>query len=68
MEDISAQERLALPRWITGMTNSSELCLHVFADASENAYGAVAYIVVESPDKSLPTFVIDKCQVVASKQ
>ena len=60
MEDISALEKLALPRWIPGMTQNSDLCLHVFADVSETAYGAVAYLVAESPNDPLPSFLVGK--------
>ena len=46
LESISALTKLEILCWITNMNATSELCLHVFADASEIAYGAVAYVVL----------------------
>ena len=37
--------RLKIPWWCTGLTNSSDVILYVFCDASSQAYGAVVYMV-----------------------
>lgn len=51
MEAMDGIDRIRVPRWIA-VTNQQSVELHVFADASEKAYGAVAYIRVMNQDGS----------------
>ena len=39
--------KLELTRWFTNLTKESNVTLHVFCDASKDAYGAVAYITIQ---------------------
>ena len=41
----SIQEEIKIPRWIK-TTNLNKLVLHGFADASDKAYAAVVYLVI----------------------
>ena len=50
------------------MKATSKLCLHVFAAASEIAYGAVIYGVRNSHEQNYSSFIVGKSRVIANKQ
>ena len=49
-------------RWFTGLTKESAVALHIFCDASKDAYGAAAYFTIQ-PGNYM-SFVIAKSHVV----
>jgi ribonuclease HI len=47
-DQLEGVRKLAVPRWLTGMNEDSNITLHVFCDASVAAYGAIAYVVCDN--------------------
>lgn len=58
--DIKLITSIPVPRWI-GSSPSDHLEWHIFTDASEKAYGAVAYLRVTKPNGSI------SCHILTSK-
>lgn len=59
-ESLMELRQVRLPRWF-GMSKTSSVQLHGFADASTKAYGAVVYVRVKNQDGSY------QCRLLASK-
>jgi len=62
---LSALNRLRIPRWIGQVHRNSQVIeLHVFADASKDAYGAVAYVrLLQEDGQVATTFLCSKTRV-----
>lgn len=66
--NINILKEIRIPRWV-GVTPNDEIELHVFADASEKAYGAVAYIRVKRTDgKIIANIISAKSRVAPLKK
>ena len=63
MNQLEGIRKLTIPRWCTGVNDSSDIELHVFCDASSQAYGAVAYIVTDNNPHN-PSFLTAKSHVI----
>ena len=68
LDSISDLNKLEILRWFNHMNATSKLCLHVFADTSEVAYGAVVYVVLKSHEQNYSSFIVGKSCVSANKQ
>lgn len=61
-------ENIRIPRWYSScLLNYINIQLHIFVDASEEAFAAVGYLRVESKDHIDVTFVASKCRVAPLK-
>lgn len=61
-------ETLQIPRWINTYSNSTNIELHGFSDASEKAYAAVIYLKITNPDDPQVQLIIAKTRVSPIKQ
>ena len=61
-EDIPKVKQVKLKRW-TGQCDNSKVTLAVFGDASEQAYGCVAYLIVQNGDKFHTTLQMSKSRL-----
>ena len=61
LQTIRSLQDLCVPRWISGLTNNASTELHIFSDASEVGYGAVAYLCVVDSSNTR------RCQLLFSK-
>ena len=60
---------IEIPRWYNiEIKGSSKLNLHVFADASDTAYGSVAYVTEEGRDKVNVSFILAKSRLAPIKE
>ena len=64
--ETEALSRLQIPRWFQG-DDSTIRELHIFTDASENAYGAAAYLKVITDDDVTVSLVMGKSRVAPLK-
>ncbi|XP_030579763.1 uncharacterized protein LOC115776287 [Archocentrus centrarchus] len=62
--------QIAIPRWYGERNEQSDktLTLHVFCDASERAYSAVAYLQWEGEDRKMASLVASKSRVAPLKK
>ncbi|XP_055527287.1 uncharacterized protein LOC129719897 [Wyeomyia smithii] len=65
-------EEVRIPRWYfqggqVGQKEYSNIQLHVFVDASENAYGAAAYFRIETPSGPVCSLVMARSKVAPLK-
>ncbi|XP_055522622.1 uncharacterized protein LOC129716813 [Wyeomyia smithii] len=65
-------EKVRIPRWYfqggqVGQKEYSNIQLHVFVDASENAYGAAAYFRIETPSGPVCSLVMARSKVAPLK-
>ena len=60
----SVTSHTAVPRRYSQCTTSSPVALHIFADASTKAYGAVAYLVHQNKQVA---FIMSKTRVAPLK-
>ena len=60
VNQLQGLHKLEIPRWYNGLSMASEVTLHVFCDASAQAYGAAAYLVNEN----CMSFILAKSRVV----
>ncbi|XP_030584685.1 uncharacterized protein LOC115779925 [Archocentrus centrarchus] len=62
--------QIAIPRWYGERNEQSDktLTLHVFCDASEKAYSAVAYLQWEGEDRKMASLVASKSRVAPLKK
>ncbi|XP_055522433.1 uncharacterized protein LOC129716621 [Wyeomyia smithii] len=65
-------EEVRIPRWYfqggqVGQKKYSNIQLHVFVDASENAYGAAAYFRIETPSGPVCSLVMARSKVAPLK-
>ncbi|XP_067219119.1 uncharacterized protein [Chanodichthys erythropterus] len=69
-EELPNLQRIILPRCYTPACNntSSIIDMHVFCDASEKAYGSVAYLRVETGDDIQVAFIMARSKVAPKKQ
>lgn len=69
-EELPNLQRITIPRCYTPAcnNNSSTLDIHVFCDASEKAYGSVAYLRVETDDYIQVAFIMARSRVAPKKQ
>ncbi|XP_057292547.1 uncharacterized protein LOC130621256 [Hydractinia symbiolongicarpus] len=51
---------ISIPRWLKLQSNNQLIQLHIFSDASINAYGAVAYLRIQDTHTVNVTFVMGK--------
>ena len=66
LQDLPSME---IPRWYDiDFTNEQGSQLHVFADASNNAYGAVAYLRQEHDENVKCSFIFGKSRLAPIKQ
>ena len=63
-------KKLAVPRWLGGSADvrNHRHEMHVFCDASESAFGTVAYLKTEQGDKANLTFIAAKTRVAPLRQ
>ncbi len=63
-------QRITIPRCYTPACNntSSTIDMHVFCDASEKAYGSVAYLRIETGDNIQVAFIMARSRVAPKKQ
>ncbi|XP_011173291.1 uncharacterized protein LOC105205590 [Solenopsis invicta] len=61
-------QRIRVPRWLRCSFDHVQLELHGFADASERAYAAVAYLCVRSAEESSSSIIMAKTRVAPLKQ
>ncbi|XP_071575536.1 uncharacterized protein [Temnothorax nylanderi] len=67
--DLPSLEAIRVPRWLTSGDESCQLELHGFADASERAYAAVVYLLVERRDGEVEVRLLEaKTKVAPLKQ
>ncbi|XP_057294522.1 uncharacterized protein LOC130623032 [Hydractinia symbiolongicarpus] len=62
-EEIPTELKTSIPRWLKLQSNNQLIQLHIFSDASINAYGAVAYLRVQDTHTVNVTFVMGKSRV-----
>ncbi|KAL0147788.1 hypothetical protein M9458_056904 [Cirrhinus mrigala] len=69
-EELPNLQRITLARCYTPACNnaSSTIDMHVFCDASEKAYGSVAYLRVETGDNIQVAFIMARSRVAPKKQ
>ncbi len=63
-------QRITIPRCYTPACNntSSTIDMHVLCDASEKAYGSVAYLRIETGDNIQVAFIMARSRVAPKKQ
>nr|XP_061816936.1 uncharacterized protein LOC133606706 [Nerophis lumbriciformis] len=62
-------DKLSIPRCYTPIpTTGSQYDLHIFCDASERAYGAVAYVRLQTKDVILTSFIMARSRVAPKRQ
>lgn len=66
-KNITALEHLRVPRWLEWAPNDM-VELHVFADSSESAMGACAYLVVHREGKVFVNLITSKSKVAPTKK
>ncbi|XP_051172885.1 uncharacterized protein LOC127289150 [Leptopilina boulardi] len=68
LDDLRSSEKLRIPRhYMNGMEKTSELQLHVFCDASVQAFAAAAYLRMEGENEIRVTLVTSKTRVAPIK-
>ncbi|XP_052456318.1 uncharacterized protein LOC128016040 [Carassius gibelio] len=69
-EELPNLQKITIPRCYTPACNntSSTLDIHVFCDASEKAYGSVAYLRAETDDSIQVVFIMARSRVAPKKQ
>lgn len=65
-EQLPCLESVAVPRWL-GTANDGEKQLHIFADASAIAYGAVIYLRMTASDQTKTSVVTSKSRLAPLK-
>ena len=70
-EELRALPEISVPRCYTPHRVSSEAVtrtLHIFCDAAERIYGAVAYLVTDDGESRFPCFVMARSRVAPKRQ
>ncbi|XP_057711992.1 uncharacterized protein LOC130929085 [Corythoichthys intestinalis] len=68
-EELPQLHLLSIPRWYQVQQNPQTSKLHIFCDASEKAYGAVAYLQGKNKEGEVVTrFVVSKSKVAPLKK
>lgn len=67
VKDLKYLSDLQIPRWVIGSEGYITASLHIFCDASSDAYAAVVYLRVETEDKVLINLVAARAKILPLK-
>ena len=66
LEDLTHLKLISIPRWLK-FSSAEQHCLHIFSDANEKAYGAAAFLSVDTFEDKQSTLVAAKSRVAPLK-
>jgi len=68
MCELNELSKISCPRWLLCDSNTPSTYVHVFADASKMAYGAVAYVSILKSDSYISQLIASRSRVAPLKQ